>query len=95
MTDFSTVIAAAGLLLAIITFYLGRQSGVKNDAREMGMILTELKNIKEGVEDIKQDQRKQDENNRQISVRLAMLEASYADIRGRVDRMEGSGDAAT
>jgi len=91
VTDFSTVIAAAGLLLAIITFYLGRQSGVKTDAREMGTILTELQNIKSGVDEIKQHQATQDANNMRVAERLAILETSVK----RLERASGGDNAAT
>ncbi len=52
MPDTGTIVAIAGLILAIAGFYLGRITNHKAEGKEAGSLATDLKYIKESVERI-------------------------------------------
>jgi predicted transcriptional regulator len=95
MDYLSTIIAVIGCVLLIATFYLGRQSSAKLDAREMGKIIAKLETIEAGISEIKQDQRSQAESYTRIIERVANLEASCKSAHKRLDKLTGGGDGAT
>ncbi len=55
MDTLSIVIAVIGCLIAVVTFFLGRQSASKTEGREAGQILSEIGYLKRGIDDIKSD----------------------------------------
>lgn len=94
MTDLPVIIAVIGCALSIATFYWGRQSVTKTDAREMGTILAELQHIKNGVDEIKQRQEKYDEGNTRIIERIVAIESSCKSAHKRIDKLAGGGDGS-
>lgn len=95
MTELPVIIALIGCALSIATFYWGRQSVTKMDAREMGTILAELQHIKNGVDEIKQRQEKYDEGNMRIIERIVAVEAACKSAHKRLDKLTGGGDGAS
>lgn len=41
--------------LSVLTFYLGRTQGARSEGEKQGVLLNELKNIKQDVQDLKTD----------------------------------------
>ena len=53
MDILSIVIAIVGFLLAVLTFFIGRQSASKREGREAGQMFSEMGYLKSGIDDIK------------------------------------------
>lgn len=49
MIEASILIGVIGLVLSVITFYIGRQSSAKDDGKSVGAMETDLRYIKESV----------------------------------------------
>lgn len=93
MGEYSWVFALVGTLLGIVISYAAFLRNSKKDSadsgRELGAVLTELGYIKSGVEDIKTEQRRQQETNMEFITRLTAVEVSAKQAHKRIDHMEG------
>ena len=72
--ELSAIIAVAGFVLSVATFFIGRTTASKADGKQEGQILTELGYIKSGVDDMKR--------------KMESMEKSYHNLEGRVSRLE-------
>jgi hypothetical protein len=95
MTELPVIIAVIGCALSIATFYWGRQSAAKTDAREMGKIITKLETIESGISEIKLDQKSQADSYTRIIERVTMVEASCASAHKRIDKLPGAANGST
>lgn len=73
--EISILIAAAGLLLSVATYFAGQKNSAKNSGQQTGQVLTELGYIKKGVDGV---ERKLDE-----------LQKNYGELKERVTKLEG------
>lgn len=93
MGEYSWVYALIGTILGIVLSYVAFLRNTKRDSndegRETGQVLTELGYIKSGVDDLKQEQRRQQETNIELITRLTSVEASAKQAHKRIDRLEG------
>ena len=69
------LIAAAGLLLSVATYFAGQKNSAKSSGQQTGQVLTELGYIKKGVDGV---ERKLDE-----------LQKNYGELKDRVTKLEG------
>lgn len=93
MGEYSWVYALIGTILGIVLSYVAFLRNTKRDSndegRETGQVLTELGYIKGGIDDLKQEQRRQQETNIELITRLTSVEASARQAHKRIDRLEG------
>ena len=94
------VIAAAASVCAVIAFLNGRKKDAVNDEKEDAeqskkaivaqvRLESDLEYIRNGVDDIRIEQRSQQKEIRQTNERLARLEEHNRDQDKRLDRLEG------
>lgn len=94
------VIAAAASVCAVIAFLNGRKKDAVNDEKEDAeqskkaiaaqvRLESDLEYIRNGVDDIRIEQRSQAKEIRQTNERLARLEEHNRDQDKRLDRLEG------
>ena len=96
MSEYSWLFGAIGTLLGIIISYAAFLRNSKKDSsdegRETGQVLTEIGYIKANTDEIKAEQRRQQETNIQLITRLTAVESSTKQAHKRLDRIEGLGE---
>lgn len=75
MVDVSILISVAGLLLAVLTFFVGRQTAAKSAGHADGEMKTDIKYIKRAQDELKND--------------VKQYGANYADIRAELESLKG------
>ena len=70
----TVLIAIMGFAVSVATFFIGRQTAAKNSGKEYGVMLTEIRYIKSGVDDMKR--------------KMEQSDKSYFDLAGRVTALE-------
>ncbi len=90
--DWGYVIGIIGVVASIVFGYLafrrGDRSDARTDAKQDGVMLTEIGYIKSGVDDIKAEQREQRKVNTELYTRMSAVEASAKQAHHRIDRLE-------
>ncbi len=90
--DWGYVIGIIGTVASICFAYLAFRRNDRHDqradARQDGVMLTELGYIKGGVDDIKAEQREQRKVNTELYTRISAVESSAAQAHHRIDRLE-------
>lgn len=80
-----------GILVAVITFYIGRLSASKNDGKEQGILLNKVDNLGDDIKTLsdKMDIRLTDiqSEQKEFRERLATVEASAKSAHKRIDEM--------
>lgn len=100
MLDVTTIIAVISSVVAVVSAIVGIYYSAKNTKREethdteneaksSEMMLCEIGYIKSGIDDLKAQQRKQDERYIELSSRVTAVEASAKQAHHRIDRIEG------
>lgn len=95
-----TIITAVSAIVAVISTIIGIYYSVRKDRREEThdtetaaksneMLLCEIGYIKSGIDDLKAQQRKQDERYIELASRVTAVEASAKQAHHRIDRLEG------
>lgn len=74
MNTLSIIIAVVGCLVAVVTFFIGRQSASKAEGREAGQILSEIGYLKRGIDDIKSDFKDQCKSSDVLRDRVTVIE---------------------
>lgn len=89
--------ALIGIICSIIGAgigYIGNDRLKKQDAtgagKEKGEIATDIKYIKDGIDELKTKQNEQDKKYVEIIVKVAQLESSYKSLHKRLDSYESS-----
>jgi hypothetical protein len=88
--DISVLIAIAGLLLAVVTFVVGRNTAAKSDGKQDGQILTELGYLKSNTDDIKRRLDDQDRRYTEMLVTVTGLERDMKTAYMRIDELKGA-----
>lgn len=73
--DVSVLISVAGLLLAALTFFVGRQTAAKTEGKTDGEMKADIKYIKRTQDELKDD--------------VKQYGANYADIRAELESLKG------
>lgn len=84
----SGVFGVGGLVFGILTAVRNKKTDDTKEAKEDGIILTELGYIKSGVDDIKQKQREQERQNIDFVKHLTAVEESAKQAHKRIDKLE-------
>lgn len=84
----SILFGFAGLLFGILTALRNKKTDDKSEAKEDGIILTELGYIKSGVDDIKHKQAELEKQNLNFVRHLTAVEESAKQAHKRIDKLE-------
>ena len=84
----SAVFGVGGLVFGIITAVRNKKTDDTKEAKEDGIILTELGYIKSGVDDIKHKQEEQEKQNIDFVRHLTAVEESTKQAHKRIDKLE-------
>ena len=84
----STIFGIGGLIFGIITAVRNKKTDDTKEAKEDGIILTELGYIKSGVDDIKHKQEEQEKQNLDFVRHLTAVEESTKQAHKRIDKLE-------
>ena len=90
MTDiifniFSLIFGLSGMTVGIIAATRNRKTDIKTDAKEDGMVLTELGYIKAGVDDLKHDNREIRADMQLLHERITRNEESCKQAHKRIN----------
>lgn len=92
MIDISIILSAifgfGGLIFGIISAVRNKKTDDTKEAKEDGIILTELGYIKSGVDDIKHKQEEQEKQNIDFVRHLTAVEESAKQAHKRIDKLE-------
>ena len=83
-------ISIAGLALSALTFYFGRLSKNREQGEDAGSIKTDIRYIRNGIDDLKEDLREVKHNIDDIYTRLAKVESSCEHAHKRIDELRGN-----
>lgn len=90
--DASDIVGILGVVGSLVFAYLAFRRNDKRDARtdakQDGVMLTEIGYIKSGVDDIKAEQREQRKVNTELYTRISAVESSAKQAHHRIDRLE-------
>ena len=84
----SAIFGIGGLIFGIISAVRNKKTDDTKEAKEDGIILTELGYIKSGVDDIKHKQEEQDKKNFDFVRHLTAVEESAKQAHKRIDKLE-------
>ena len=85
--QFEWIIGAGGVILAAITFYIGRTTSAKSEGKQDGTILSELGYLKSSMDDIKLRLSDQDKRDRDYIGRLVCVEETVKSAHKRIDQL--------
>lgn len=100
MIDITVVITVISSIVAVVSAIMGVYYAVQNNKRaetheteeetkSNATVLLEIGYIKSGIDDLKVQQRKQDERYISLASRVTAVEASAKQAHHRIDRLEG------
>ena len=84
----SFLFGVGGLIFGIITAVRNKKTDDTKEAKEDGIVLTELGYIKSGIDDIKHKQESQDNKNLEFVRELTAVEESTKQAHKRIDKLE-------
>lgn len=84
----SAIFGIGGLVFGIISAVRNKKTDDTKEAKEDGIILTELGYIKSGVDDIKHKQEEQEKRNLDFVRHLTAVEESAKQAHKRIDKLE-------
>lgn len=85
---FSALFGIGGLVFGIISAVRNKKTDDTKEAKEDGIVLTELGYIKSGIDDIKHKQFEQDKQNLNFVKELTAVEESTKQAHKRIDKLE-------
>lgn len=88
MNTLSIIIAVVGCLLAVITFFIGRQSASKQEGREAGQMLSEMGYLKSGIDDIKAEIKEQRKTYEALQNRVTIVERDLKTVFNKLDEIK-------
>ena len=84
----SALFGIGGLVFGIISAVRNKKTDDTKEAKEDGIVLTELGYIKSGIDDIKHKQETQDNKNLEFVRELTAVEESTKQAHKRIDKLE-------
>lgn len=85
---FSVLFGVGGLVFGIISAVRNKKTDDTKEAKEDGIVLTELGYIKSGIDDIKHKQEEQEKQNLDFVRHLTAVEESAKQAHKRIDKLE-------
>lgn len=85
---FSALFGVGGLVFGIISAVRNKKTDDTKEAKEDGIVLTELGYIKSGIDDIKHKQEEQEKQNLDFVRHLTAVEESAKQAHKRIDKLE-------
>ena len=77
------------ILVAVFTFYFNRKKDSLSDGEFKGQMETDIKYIKDGIDDMKDDFRDVKDDIHDLDHRVTLVEASVKSAHHRLDAKEG------
>lgn len=97
MVNFTIIASAVGfigtfsaIVFGYIAFSRNKKKDVCSEAKQDGVVLTELGYIKSGVDDIKRKQDKQEQQHIEVITRITAVEESTKQAHHRIDELRNS-----
>lgn len=88
--DTNLLIALIGCVVAVVTFFVGRQTSANNTGREWGELKSDLKHIKDDVKEIKDTVSASVEGLRkEIADERKARKESLEKVYARIEKLEG------
>ena len=84
----SAIFGVGGLIFGIITATRNKKTDVSKEAKEDGIVLTELGYIKKGIDGIEQRLEKQENQYIDVVRHLTAVEESTKQAHKRIDKLE-------
>ncbi len=84
----SVLFGVGGLVFGIISAVRNKKTDDTKEAKEDGIVLTELGYIKSGIDDIKHKQEEQEKQNIDFVRHLTAVEESAKQAHKRIDKLE-------
>lgn len=84
----SAIFGIGGLVFGIISAVRNKKTDDTKEAKEDGIVLTELGYIKSGIDDIKHKQEGQEKQNLEFVRELTAVEESAKQAHKRIDKLE-------
>lgn len=76
------------ILVAVFTFYFNRKRDANSDGEFRGKMETDIKYIKDGIDDLKDDYRDVKDDIHDLDHRVTLVEASVKSAHHRLDEKE-------
>jgi len=99
--DTTTALGALSVLATACAIFFGyaafRRNAKQDDqgeAKESGIMLTEIGYVKSGIDDIKRKQEQQETQHIEVVTRITAVEESAKQAHKRLDRIENNGGTA-
>ena len=94
IAQIATIVGMVCAILGAVAGYSGGKRLDKLDAtgdgKEKGELVTDIKYIKDGIDELKEKQKEQDKQYIEVIVRVAQVEQSCKSLHKRVDHWEDS-----
>ncbi len=87
VTGIGIIGTICAILFGYLTFRRNKTIDDHSDAKQDGVVLTELGYIKSGVDDIKRKQDKQEQQHLKVVTRLTAVEESAKQAHHRIDEL--------
>lgn len=87
-----SIVTIITVIVAVLTFYFARKKDAENNAEWKGGLNTDLRYIRDGIDDLKHDNKDIKENIRELDRRVTLVEASAKSAHHRLDDMQRKGE---
>ena len=84
----SVLCTCVGILASVISLFMTVRKKLSDDGREIGAVLSEIRFLKNGVSEIRQDTRLLTQSFSDMEARLARMEESAEQTQKRMDRFD-------
>lgn len=88
LTIIGSVMTLLSVLIAVFTFYFSRKKETSTDSEWKGELKSDIRHIKDGVDELKVDNGEIKENVQDLRERVALVEASARSAHHRIDTLE-------
>lgn len=82
-----TIVTIITVIVAVLTFYNARKKDAENNAEWKGGLNTDLRYIRDGIDDLKHDNKDIKDNIKDLDHRITLVEASTKSAHHRLDDM--------
>lgn len=94
LTQLSVIVGIVCSIIGAVIGYFGSQRqktlDATGDGKEKGELVTDIKYIKDGIDELKSKQKEQDRQYIEVVVKVAQVEASCKSLHKRVDAWEAA-----
>lgn len=88
LTIIGSVMTLLSVLIAVFTFYFNRKKETSNDSEWKGELKSDIRHIKDGVDDLKKDNKDIRDDIKSLDNRITIVEQSAKAAHHRLDTLE-------